>query len=46
MTKCQNTMINNKIDLTLLELSDNMENEAEFIPLITQEEEIMFYFLV
>ena len=39
MTKCQNTMINNKIDLTLLELSDNMENEAEFIPLITQEEE-------
>jgi ATP-dependent Lon protease len=32
-------MINNKIDLTLLELSDNMENEAEFIPLITQEEE-------
>lgn len=39
MTKCQNAMINNKIDLTLLELSDNMENEAEFIPLITQEEE-------
>ncbi|NDF60143.1 MAG: endopeptidase La [Crocinitomicaceae bacterium] len=32
-------MINNKIDLTLLELSENMENEAEFIPLITQEEE-------
>jgi ATP-dependent Lon protease len=32
-------MINNNIDLTLLELSNNMENEAEFIPLITQEEE-------